>query len=130
MKISIPVEPVAKARARTVIKGGHVMSYTPKKTASAEINIRAAFIGHEHENFAPDMPLRVSATFFIVRPASKPKRVTMPITRPDLDNYFKLLTDALEKFVYSNDSQITTAVIKKRYSSIPSIELEIIPDRE
>ncbi|MBA7577412.1 hypothetical protein ES708_19264 [subsurface metagenome] len=52
----------------------------------------------------------------------------MPVARPDYDNYAKLLTDALEKFVYKNDSQICTALIKKRFGSPPRIELAIEED--
>jgi len=54
----------------------------------------------------------------------------MPVSRPDYDNYAKLLTDALEKFVYKNDSQITRAIIKKRFGSPPRIELTIEEDTD
>lgn len=80
--------------------------------------------------FDDGIPLRLEATFYRERPKFLPKRVTMPVSRPDYDNYAKLLTDALEKFIYKNDSQITTAVIRKRFGSPPRIELKIDIDSE
>ena len=127
VKIIIMVEPVAKARARTIVtKGGKYHSYTPPKTAHTEAMIREAVIGSEY--FEAGIPLKLEATFYRVKPKSTPKRVTLPTSRPDWDNYGKLLTDALEKFVYANDSQITTALIKKRFGSPPRIELTIEVD--
>ena len=132
MKIEtiIYVEPVAKARARTIMtKGGKYHSYTPQKTAHTEnlIRDRVMELG---KYFDVGVPIRLEATFYRVKPKSTPKRVELPVSRPDWDNYGKLLTDALEKFIYANDSQITTAVIKKRFGSPPRIMLKLEEDNE
>jgi len=127
MKITINVEPVGKARPRSTIRKGRVITYTPQKTAHAENLIRDKVMGLG-QYFERGTPLAIEAVFFRDRPKSTKKDVTLPVTRPDWDNYGKLLTDALEKFVYANDSQITTAVIKKRFGSPPRIELEIEED--
>ena len=58
-----------------------------------------------------------------MQPKHVPKRVTMPTTKSNLDNYTKLLTNALQKFVYANDSQNTTMVVRKRFGVPPRIEL-------
>lgn len=128
MKIEIMVEPVGKARPRQTIKKGRVITYTPQKTAHAENLIRdkAMQLG---EYFERGTPLAITAIFFRDKPKSTKKNVRLPVTRPDWDNYGKLLTDALEKFVYANDSQITTATIKKRFGSPPRIELTIEVDK-
>ena len=131
MKIekTIMVEPVGTARARTFkTKGGKYHSFTPQKTAHSEAMIREAVIGLGY--FEAGTPIKLEATFYRVKPRSTPKGVVLPATRPDIDNYFKLLTDALEKFIYSNDSQITTAVIKKRFGSPPKIVLKLEEDNE
>jgi len=131
MKINtvIYVEPVGKARARTVMtKKGKYHSYTPKKTAHAEAMIREAVLSLG--SWEAGIPLRLEATFYRVKPKSTPKRVTLPVTKPDLSNYLKTLEDALEKFVYQNDSQITTAIIRKRFSFPPRIELILEEDTE
>ena len=123
----IYVEPTAKARPRSTIIAGRVRTYTPAKTKKAEAMIEAMIRTQVMELGAFDdgVPLRLEATFYRERPKSLPKRVIMPVSRPDYDNYAKLLTDALEKFVYKNDSQICTALIKKRFGSPPRIELTI-----
>jgi len=134
MKFTIMVEPVGKGRARTVRRGGKVITFTPQKTRDTEYDIRRLvmdmLINNKLRPFAPKVPLRIVATFYRLRPKGSPKRVLLPVARPDWDNYGKLLTDALEKYLYENDSQITTAVIKKRFGSPPRIELEIKEDND
>ena len=121
MKTTIYVEPVGKARPRVV--GGGV-AYTPQKTAGSEALIRIS-IRDQQEYFDRAVPLRLVATFYRERPKSLKKNVVFPVSRPDLDNYLKLLTDALEKYIYHNDSQIVTAVVHKRFGTPPRIELEL-----
>ena len=123
----IYVEPTPKARPRSTIIDGMIRTYTPKKTRNAEAMILAMIRSQVMDIGAFDegVPLRLEATFYRERPNHLPKRVTMPVARPDYDNYAKLLTDALEKFVYNNDSQITTALVRKRFGSPPRIELQI-----
>ena len=127
IETTIYVEPTAKARPRSAVVHGHVHTYTPKKTRNAEALIEAMIRTQVMElgAFEEGIPLRLEATFYRERPKHLPKRVTMPVSRPDYDNYAKLLTDALEKFVYKNDSQICTALIKKRFGSPPRIELKL-----
>lgn len=129
MKFTVYIEPVAKARARTVVHHGKVHSFTPRKTEKAEWAIRQAFL--DFYGFRPpvtDAPVKLEATFFLQKPKSAPKRKTMPTSRPDWDNYGKLISDALQGYAYLRDSQITTAIVKKRYSSPPRIEIEITDD--
>ena len=132
IETTIYVEPTAKARPRSTIIAGRVRTYTPKKTRNAEAMIEAMIRTQVMQlgAFEEGIPLRLEATFYRDRPKHLPKRVTMPVSRPDYDNYAKLLTDALEKFVYKNDSQICTALIKKRFGSPPRIELTIEEDVE
>ena len=130
LKTTIFVEPTAKARPRSTIIAGRVRTYTPKKTRNAEAMIGAMVRTQVMElgSFEEGVPLRLEATFYRERPKHLPKRVTMPVSRPDYDNYAKLLTDSLEKYIYKNDSQICTAVIRKRFGSPPRIELTIEVD--
>ena len=123
MKLTIPMEPVPKARARVTKRG---FAYTPKKTEQAENTIRWACNGKER--FEREVPLSLTITFYRSRPKSAPKRRIYPTTRPDWDNYAKLVCDALEKFAYCDDSQIVDAHIYKRYTKeghAPRVEIEI-----
>lgn len=132
LKTVIYVEPTAKARPRSTVIHGRVHTYTPKKTRNTEAMIEAMIRTQVMElgAFQDGIPLRLEATFYRERPKALPKRVTMPVSRPDYDNYAKLLTDALEKFVYKNDSQICTALVRKRFGSPPRIELTIEVDSD
>ena len=134
LEVTIYMEPVGKARARTVrTKGGKVMSFTPDKTAAAENMIRDKIMGLGVK-IPSGVPIRLTATFYRSRPKSC-KKLELPVSRPDLDNYVKLLTDAMEKFAYDNDSQITSLNVKKRYvnpdfpgPASPCIQLLLEPD--
>ena len=132
IKTTIYVIPTAKGRTRSTIVHGHVKTYTPAKTRRAESDIMAMIRTHvmEFDSFGADVPLRIEATFYRERPKYLPKRVTMPVKRPDWDNYAKLLQDSLEKYIYKNDSQICTALIKKRFGDPPRIELLIEVDED
>jgi Holliday junction resolvase RusA-like endonuclease len=128
----IPVEPMAKGRPR-VTRTGQV--YTPAKTENAEAEARIAIRSHvlhsvkpfalEKPMFGDGVPISLDLIFVIPRPKSAPKKRQFPITRPDVDNYVKLIFDALNKFVWVDDSQVTTLVVKKRYGLMPAIHLII-----
>jgi Holliday junction resolvase RusA-like endonuclease len=76
-------------------------------------------IARQHAPPAPlEGPLALTLTFFMPRPKSLPKRVTMPVTRPDLDNLIKHLTDQLEGVLYRSDSQLVELILSKRYSAL------------
>lgn len=127
----ILMEPVGKARARTVFRHGKTMTYTPGGTVHAENIIRDKIMGLGLK-IPSGTPIHIEAIFYRSRPKSR-KRDKLPVTRPDLDNYIKLLTDALEKFAYDNDSQITTLEVKKRYVAAmepPRIHLIVEEDNE
>jgi len=52
------------------------------------------------------------------------------VKAPDLDNYLKILEDAMEKFIFYNDAQIVDLYVRKRFGSPPRIELKITDDIE
>ena len=81
----IYVEPVAKGRPRSTVIAGHVHSYTPAKTRNAEAMIQAMIRTKARElgRFDAGVPIRLEATFYRERPKHLPKRVTMPVSRPD-----------------------------------------------
>lgn len=124
------VEPTPKGRTRSAVVQGQIRNYTPAKTLETESLLKALIRQQvmEHGSFDKDVPLCLSATFYIDRPKSLQKRITKPIKRPDVDNYSKLLLDALNKYVFPDDSQIVTMKIRKRFSSPPRIELLIVEE--
>ena len=125
LKITVDMEPVGKARARTVRLGsGRVVSYTPDKTANAEAMIRLA-AKQQDVYFDAGTPLELVINAWMSRPKSAKKR-QYPTVKPDWDNIAKLVCDALEKYVLDNDCQIVTATVNKRYCLVaPQIEITI-----
>lgn len=117
----IPGKSIPKARPRTVLRGGFVHSYTPKTTGNFENLIKVCaeeamkgkdFIGGLDGKGA----LKVMLDFNILKPKSKPKKCMYPVTKPDYDNLAKTVTDAMNKIVYRDDSQIVHCMIRKIYS--------------
>ena len=68
--------------------------------------------------------------FFIERPASKPKRITHPTTRPDLDKYCRGVLDALKGVVYEDDSQVCMAILSKSYGTPERVEITVATNNE
>jgi Holliday junction resolvase RusA-like endonuclease len=128
MKLTIPGEPTAKQRARH----GKFGTYTPEKTVNYETLVKQLYI---QQNFAKQLEgqlkLTANAYFSIPKSVSKTARAAMivgilrPTKKPDWDNVGKILSDALNKLAYGDDSQIVSASVEKWYSENPRIEVEI-----
>jgi len=127
INLTIYVEPKPKGRPKVSMAGKRPMIYTPAKTRKSEADIKAT-IKNELMKYGPfdvGIPLKLSAIFYIEKPKTARKRDIMPVKRPDLDNYGKLLLDAMNKYVYPDDSQITDLHLRKRFGSPPRIDLLI-----
>ena len=74
-----------------------------------------------------ELPLTVTI------PSSKSKKfkqaaiegIERPAKKPDPDNIFKCLTDALSGVAYKDDKQIVDARIHKWYAEVPRVEVRI-----
>jgi Holliday junction resolvase RusA-like endonuclease len=89
--------------------------------------------------YAPATPLTcaIEMHLFFYMPipesTSKAKRtqmlngVILPTKKPDFDNLAYLVTNALKKLVYYDDSQVTDCIIRKRYDDRPRTVIKIIP---
>lgn len=118
IKVTIPLDPVAKARARTAFKNGKVRSYTPDKTKDAEILVASHLWEKYHEVcFDRRIPVKLTVVFYRVKSKWLPKRETLPFRRPDLDNFGKLVCDSINGLLIVDDAQITTLNLKKRWSN-------------
>ena len=89
LRFWLPGEPVAQARART----GKGFAFYPAKSASyrkwAVLQLRNQLAGRP----ALSVAVKLGLTFHRTRPKSN--RATWPTVRPDLDNYVKMVCDAL-----------------------------------
>jgi len=136
--LTIPGEPVAKGRARTVrikTKSGKdfVSTYTPKKTVAYEDTIRYFAQREWNRELLAGVPIfaRIIAYRSIPTSLSKGKREDAiagrmrPIVKPDWDNYGKTVSDAFQDIVYANDSAIVDAWVSKYYALVPRMEIKL-----
>ena len=129
MKVVIQGDPVAKARPRFTKRG---FAYTPAKTKVAEETIAWAWKTQSNQYFE-DVPIKININFYKSPPKNTSKkrlalmenREIRPTTRPDIDNYIKLVLDSLNGIAFKDDNQICELSSKKYYSINPRIEIEM-----
>ena len=101
--------PVPKGRPRFTKRGG---VFTPRETVNAETDIAMEYIAESGPLFAG--PIGVSIDLY-------PDRTEVALwdedwdsaLRGDIDNYEKLVLDALDKNAYHNDRQIVHLLTRK-----------------
>lgn len=116
--------PTVQKQTRFFRRGDSFRAYDPSK-ADKE------FIQEQIRPFAPETlftgPVSLSLVFFraIPKSTSAKRRKMMvdykilPTTRPDIDNYAYLVTNALTGIVYEDDSLVCTLICHKFYSERP-----------
>lgn len=124
-------EIVGKARPRMNTRTGR--AYTPPKTKNYEYFLRQWFI-REYPNFKPiekRVEVTIIAYFDIPKSTSKKKALEMvngiisPTKKPDIDNIVKIILDALNKFAFKDDTQVTKLNVEKVYSEQPKVYIKI-----
>lgn len=119
----VPGQPVAKQRPKFARRGNFVSTYTPKKTADYEAMIRA--MACEVMIADPRLcmgPLRASFEVRLGVPTSWSKKrqneamQSWPMTRGDVDNYAKAALDAMNGYVFADDSQVVELFVRKVYA--------------
>ena len=122
---------VGKARPRMNTRTGR--AYTPTNTKNYEYFLRQWFI-REYPNFKPlENRIKVSiiAYFDIPKSTSKKKEEEMlkdnisPTKKPDIDNIIKIVLDAMNKFAFKDDTQVTKLEVEKKYAETSKIYVKI-----
>jgi len=67
----------------------------------------------------------ITASFFLPRPKSLPRRVVEHVKKPDSDKLLRNLLDALKGVVYQDDAQVTEIHATKRYSDAPGVVVRV-----
>lgn len=63
-------------------------------------------------------PVVVTATFYLPRPASAPKRIVWPAKKPDLDKLLRACLDGMtDGGAFGDDAQVVRAVAEKRFAA-------------
>lgn len=108
-------------------------AYTPTKTKNYEYLVRQLFI-YKYPQFVPiegRVRLTITAYFELPKKRTKLQEAEMladiisPTKKPDWDNIGKIVSDALNKFAFNDDSQITDARIIKKYARTPKVIVKI-----
>jgi Holliday junction resolvase RusA-like endonuclease len=140
VEFTVPGFPTAKGRPRfknvTKRDGTRFQSvYTPKVTRDYERAVAAAARAAMGRLNPTAEAVTLMMVAFIPIPASWPKQkracaaagLVLPTSRPDLDNYEKAITDALNGVCYEDDSQICDVIKSKRYSTNPRVHVSVHP---
>ena len=132
-------EPVAQGRPKFSTVGGHPRAVDPAKSREYKqiVSVMARQKMECDGRPLMDGPLRLCVNVFRVPPKSMGKRKGVEAcamlkgiqTKPDLDNYIKLVSDALNGVVFADDSQIVAIDAEKRYADIPGMVIRVMEDR-
>jgi len=123
----VKMQPVAKGRPRFTKQG---RTYTPKKTKEATDAIAKKIYETREEQIPSDVPVSVYCRFLCKRPLAMRKgdRV-LKTTKPDVDNYLKLVMDACNQAgVWHDDSQVVEILAQKWYCADyeePEVQIQI-----
>lgn len=131
MRITVYGVPVPQgSKSAFVVRGRAVVTDGKKGPALREWRTSIGAAAREwlarHGAPAPiDGPIDLTATFYLPRPKSAPKRVVFPATKPDLDKLTRAIGDALSKIAYTEDSRIVDIHVRKRFAieSPPRVEI-------
>ena len=107
--------------------------YTPNKTKDYEEYIQQNFkIKYpNHKMLEGRISIEIIAFLQIPQSTSKKKSVEMlegkisPTKKPDIDNIAKSILDALNKFVFKDDNQVTKLIVEKKYSKVEKVYVKI-----
>lgn len=131
MRIVLEAVPQAKQRPRIATRGRFAHAYTPQRTVDATEQLQL-LMREQYKGEPFDIPLRVSFTFFMPIPKGSKKRMLAlrgepHAKKPDLDNLVKLVKDAGNGILWTDDSLVWHygQDTKKVYSDVPRIELYI-----
>jgi Holliday junction resolvase RusA-like endonuclease len=125
-------EPVGQGRPRFARHGRFIQTYDPAKSKSYKEYVKLCASQNK-----PETPLEgpVSIHLDIYRPipksTSKKDRAQIaagnlrPAKKPDIDNVYKAVTDALSGIWYHDDLQIVEMAAKKYYSEQPRVEISM-----
>ncbi|MFC0232723.1 RusA family crossover junction endodeoxyribonuclease [Vagococcus entomophilus] len=134
MKYIIKTLPKPQSRPRFSRHGTSVRTYEKSDMKAYKRNVQLQLMISKPK-LIDKGPIYVNIVFYVYPPktvvSSKTKRskVEQELVycdkKPDLDNYFKAITDAAEGILYKNDGQIAAISTQKLYSFKPRVELEI-----
>ena len=135
LKFTVMGEPCAQGRPRFSTFGGYVKAIDPAKSRNQKAFIKylATTAAKQQGWVYTYLPIHVEIIAYMGIPKSKSKKWRTaaicgrerPTKKPDTDNIFKLVTDALSGVIYADDKQIVSCRVQKWYSEEPRTEVKI-----
>lgn len=130
-------EPVPFARMRLGNRGQHFVPAAQRNFAAA-LQLSAANAMREFKTAMFDEAVTLELLAELPIPASWSKKKQSralvgeirPTGRPDLDNLYKLVADALNQVLIRDDSQVVSLRARKRYSVEPKLVVTVRPANE
>lgn len=109
------------------------MVYTPTKTKDYEKLIQQYFLikNPNHRMLTNRISVEIIAYMKIPKNTSKKKEKEMldgiisPTKKPDIDNIAKSILDALNKFVFKDDNQVSKIAVEKKYGEVEKVYVKI-----
>lgn len=130
-EFEVPGKIIGKGRPRVNSYTGIV--YTPTKTKDYECLVEQYFL-IKYPRFKT-LEGRIKVTikaYFEIPKAAKKQDVTQmlenkisPTKKPDIDNIVKIILDAMNKFAFKDDTQITKIEVEKIYALEEKIYIKI-----
>ena len=110
--VYLPIAPVPAARPR-VGRWGTYYPKTYQKWKSEAAELLRPFWNDED-------PTEDALCVAVHAVAKRPKKLTRPMPRPDVDNYVKAALDAITGggFIWNDDSQVEVLLATKRYAEV------------
>lgn len=132
ISIMLPIDPVPQGRPRFARTRFGVSTRDPAKSRDYKQAV-AAYTHQQYTGPPLTSPLALDVTFYrpIQKGGSKRLRAqkqagqVLPTVKPDLDNYYKAVTDGMKGIVWVDDNQITDVTMRKRYGAQPRTEITI-----
>ncbi len=130
-EFEVPGKITGKGRPRVNSYTGIV--YTPTKTKDYECLIEQYFLLKYPRFKQIEKRTKVSIIAYFGIPKSTKKseieamlnQTISPTKKPDIDNIVKIVLDAMNKFAFKDDTQITKLEVEKKYGTEEKIVIEI-----
>lgn len=137
IKFTVPGEPYGQPRPRFSAANGKVHTYNTDESRNYKTHVRLiaqTAMQEQGWKFAEnDEGIGVNIYAYMGIPRSKSRKfrvsahkgIVRPTKKPDIDNIFKAVTDALNGVLYKDDKQIIHSRVEKYYSDEPRVEVEV-----
>lgn len=130
-EFEVPSKIIGKGRPRLNGYTGQV--YTPTRTKDYECLVEQYFLMKypRYTTIENRAEVTITAYFEVPKSASKAKREQMlgntisPTKKPDIDNIVKIVLDAMNKFAFKDDTQITKLCVEKIYGDVEKLQIKI-----